>query len=185
MPLSEAQERCIEEFPQGSSHKYSLILADPPWQYGKKSKSYAGQMSYETMTYRQLAQIPVWDISADNCVLLLWTTGVFLPEAIKLTKEWGFQYKTMFGVWRKVYRDGSPVAGLGHWTRASHEFLLLGTRGRVKHFRRRTDLNQLVDDEHSIVEQRRGHSVKPLSSFELIREFFNVEKKIELSEKAE
>ena len=179
IPMSDSKA-CLDALPNGKDYRYQLILADPPWNYGAKSKSYAGQSNYESLTYRQLKAIPVWDIAAKNCVLLLWTTGVFLPEAIKLMDAWTFKYTTVFAVWRKVYSDGEPVCGIGHYTRASHEFLLLGTRGRVKQYRRRTDLNQLVDDEHTVVDTRSGHSVKPQSSFELIREFFAIENKIEL-----
>jgi len=182
---------CMEAFPlnkcrlgvcpaDGSCMHYQVILADPPWPYTPGGSQYTGQAKYPTMKLKEMKKIPVWDIAEKDCALLLWTTSVFIPSALKLIEYWGFKYVTMFAVWRKVYADGTPVTGCGHYTRSCHEFILLGRKGRIKQFRRRTDLSQLISDEHTIVAERSTHSTKPLTSYHLIEEFFNVDRKIEL-----
>ena len=200
MDNSPDEKACRETFPYGncgkrdhgcteSSHgHYQLILADPPWNYKVGGKKYQGQMPYKGMRMSELAAIPVHDIAERDSVLLMWATGPFLPQAIKLIEEWNFTYKTMFAVWRKVYASGMAVRAPGHYTRPCHEFILLGTRGRVSQFKRSANLSQLietdskkaVDWEHALIAERTGHSVKPREAFELLEEFFVCERRIEL-----
>jgi len=175
------KEACRNAFPR---KKYQLILVDPPWQYAKGCKSYVGTCPYPTMSYKELKKLPVWDIAEKDCAILLWTTGVYLENAFKLLREWGFTPTTPFIVWRKTYRDGTPICGLGHYTRGCHEFVILGKKGRIVKYRKRRDLPQLVDTanhfDHTIISERMGHSKKPNEAFEIIHEFWNCETKIEL-----
>jgi len=60
--------------------------------------------------------------SADDCVMWLWTTHRFLPDAFNLLDEWGFTYKATM-VWDK------KKMGMGHWLRMQAEFCLLGIKG--------------------------------------------------------
>lgn len=173
-------ECSFEKCDHTACHHYQVILADPPWAYTAGGKTYQGETKYPTLKLSELKKIPVWDIAGKDCALLMWTTSVFIPQAVKLMEYWGFKYVTMFAVWRKVYADGTPIHGMGHYTRSCHEFLLLGKKGRIKQFRRRADLSQLLSAEHSIVAKRTTHSVKPVEAFHLIEEFFNVDRMIEL-----
>lgn len=65
------------------------------------SKTYQGTMPYAPMKHKDLKVVPVHDIAEKNSVLLLWSTGPFLAQAITLITEWGFRFVTMFAVWRK------------------------------------------------------------------------------------
>jgi N6-adenosine-specific RNA methylase IME4 len=117
------------EWPKG---KYSVIYADPPWQYdnvrtGGSLKSGASQ-KYPTMPLDEIKALKVNEISEPNTVLFLWTTVPFLPDALDVMKEWGFRYKTMI-TWQKVGN------GLGYWFRGQTEHLLFGVKGKVKPFR--------------------------------------------------
>ena len=185
----------VKNCKDGKHGHYQLILVDPPWDYTstqKGKKGFAGYLPYSPMRYRDLKGLPIHDIAEKDCALLLWSTGPFLPQAIKVMETWGFRYVTTFGVWRKIYASGRPVCAPGCYSRSCHEYLLLGSRGRISSFRRACNLNQLIDDdykqlsdaEHTIVAQRSGHSVKPQEAFELMEEFFTCDRKIELFARA-
>ena len=97
--------------------KYELIYVDPPWRYRSGKVQGAAINHYATMSDEELYQLPVAEIAADNCVLLLWATFPKLPEALRLIEAWGFQYKTVGSVWVKTNPSGngffSALAG-GH-----------------------------------------------------------------------
>lgn len=59
------------------------------------------------MSDEELYQLPVAEIAAENCVLLLWATFPKLPEALRLIEAWGFQYKTVGFVWVKTNPSGN------------------------------------------------------------------------------
>lgn len=82
--------------------KYEMIYADPPWRYRSGKVQGAAINHYATMSDEELYQLPVAEIAADNCVLLLWATFPKLPEALRLIEAWGFQYKTVGFVWVKT-----------------------------------------------------------------------------------
>jgi len=137
---------------------YNIIYADPPWKYNDRrgdSKDYgACSAHYDTLSYKELKVIPIQDISADDCALFLWTTMPFLPDAISLVSDWGFRYRTVAFVWIKTNpKAGTVFKGLGNWTKANAELVLLGTRGKVK--RESKKVSQVI------VENRGKHSKKP------------------------
>ena len=68
--------------------------------------------------------------SADDSVLLLWTTFPQLEEAFRVLKAWGFKYKTGAFTWVKTNKDGSVYMGMGRHTRANAEICLLATKGK-------------------------------------------------------
>ena len=72
--------------------KYQIIYADPPWSYRSGKVQGAAQNHYQTMSDEQLYQLPVADLTAEDCALFLWCTFPKLPEAIKLISAWGFSF---------------------------------------------------------------------------------------------
>jgi len=140
------------------SKKYSIILADPPWTYkvwtakgGHKSAS----AHYPTMSLGDIRNlgIDLRAIEADDCVLFMWATYPNLKEAFSVLEAWGFEYKTVAFTWLKIYSDGSPVCGLGYWTRANAEICLLATRGHPKRVSKGV--------YQAILAPQREHSQKP------------------------
>lgn len=110
--------------------KYGCIYADPPWAYSNTATRSNVDGEYKsTMTVDEICLEPVSDLAADDCHLHLWTTNAFLFDARRVIEAWGFEYKSCF-VWVK------PQMGIGNYWRVSHEFMLLGIRGRPE-FRRR------------------------------------------------
>jgi N6-adenosine-specific RNA methylase IME4 len=106
-------------------HKFPTIYADPPWSYENKASRGAADNHYPTMSLDDICAEPVSDLAEENAHLHLWTTNGFLREAFEVIDAWGFRYKSCF-VWIK------DDIGMGNYWRVSHEFLLLGVRGRLR-----------------------------------------------------
>ena len=70
-----------------------MIYADPPWRYTQKGLQGAAEKHYPTMGIDEICALPVADLAAPDSVLFLWATFPQLPEALRLIKAWGFQYK--------------------------------------------------------------------------------------------
>ena len=136
------------------SGPYSVIYADPPWQYRNNKGQGVAENHYPTMSIKEIAALPVGELAAADCALFLWITCPLLNEVWAVLDAWGFQFKTVAFAWVKVNRqDYSLFTGLGWWTRANVELCLLATRGHPK----RQD-----NTVHQVVMSRiEGHSKKP------------------------
>lgn len=123
--------------------KYSIIYADPPWEYGNYSNagdrvkakraggSHYGITPYDGMSLDSIKSLPVNEISYPDAVLLIWATFPCLREALEVIDAWGFEYKTVAFTWVKRNRNGVGwFFGLGNYTRANAEICLLARRGR-------------------------------------------------------
>jgi N6-adenosine-specific RNA methylase IME4 len=107
------------------------------------------------MEMHDLCGLPVQDIAADNCVLLMWWVASMPSEALYLVSDWGFELKTMTAfIWNKKTKNGKPHFGMGHWTRAGAECCLLATKGKPKAGNR--SVRSVVD--HVVLR----HSQKPI-----------------------
>jgi N6-adenosine-specific RNA methylase IME4 len=145
---------------------FEVLVVDPPWPYA--GRGFRSAAPYESMTLAELHAMPVYELAATDCALLLWTTGPFLPHALELMHSWGFTYKTVFLDWHKVNRiRGTSRLGLGFYTRSCHEFLLLGTRGHALRWRRSRTVSQ-----HVVAPVER-HSQKPEAAWRAIETFFD------------
>lgn len=134
--------------------KYSVIYADPPWNYAAGGKTRNVERHYRTMKPEDIYSLPVQDIAEDDCLLFLWATFPNLDVALETIRRWGFQYKTAAFVWVKRNRKSpSWFWGLGNWTRANAEICLLATKGKPK---------RASASVHSIIDAPIGrHSEKP------------------------
>lgn len=157
--------------------RYKILYVDPPWEYKRKNCSGAAAKHYPTMTFSELAELPVPALAEKDAVLFLWATYPKIDEALRLFPEWGFEYKTIAFQWIKLnpttnlneYRimtvgellKKSCVLGLGYWTRGNTECCLLGTKGHPK--RENAGISQLI------FSPRRRHSEKPAEVREKIR----------------
>lgn len=115
--------------------KYRVILADPPWYF--KNWSAKGEVKnpvshYSCMTLAEIQELPVGQLAAPDCLLVLWATAPMLPQAIATVKAWDFTYKTA-GAWAKRSKTGGAWAfGTGYILRSAAEFWLVGTLGHPK-----------------------------------------------------
>lgn len=117
--------------------KYSIIYADPPWQFSNKktggSLKSSAESHYMTTSIEDLKKMPVNEMTEDDAILFMWWVGSMPQEAIDLVKAWGFTLKNMNGiVWNKLTRKGNPHFGMGFWTRAGSESILIATKGKIK-----------------------------------------------------
>lgn len=146
---------------------YSIILADPPWQYKVWSKAGMGRSAehhYPTMTKADIQRLDVASVAANDAVLFLWVTWPCLQEGIELISQWGFTYKTCGFLWAKRNKVArfSWFWGMGYWTRANTEPCLLATRGNPKRISK--SVHQLIEAPFT------RHSAKPLSTHQRIVE---------------
>lgn len=146
---------------------FGVIYADPPWHFKRYSEEKslahkrAPQDHYSTMTVEEMMALPVADVAAPDCVLLMWTTWPHLLFATALIEAWGFKYKTGGFDWLKadvstldLFPDPKQAdMKMGYWTRSNGEPCLLATRGKPKR------LN--ADVRMGIIEKAREHSRKP------------------------
>ena len=116
------------------SRRYSVIYADPPWDYSGQLHDRGGTSAhYGTAAVREIAELPVASIAAWDCACLMWATYPKLEEALYVLRAWGFVYKTVAFTWVKMNpKSGTPFFGMGAWTRANSEICLLGIRGMME-----------------------------------------------------
>lgn len=134
--------------------KYSIIYADPPWQYQRSKVQGAAENHYPTIGIDELCALPVADLAAPDSALFLWATFPQLPEALRLIEAWGFRYKSVAFVWlKKNKKADSWFYGLGFWRRGNAEICLLATKGHPK--RKAANIHQFIS---SPIE---AHSKKP------------------------
>ena len=136
-------------FPKG---KYDIILADPPWnETGGGRLRRGADRHYDLMKTKDIACLPVSEISADNAHLYLWVTNNFLHDGLHVMQAWGFDYKTAV-TWVK------DRFGLGQYFRGQPEHCLFGVRGMLPY--------KVVDGKRqqgvTVINAPRGeHSKKP------------------------
>jgi N6-adenosine-specific RNA methylase IME4 len=153
--------------------KYQIIYADPPWQYQDKGCNGNAESHYQTMSLKDICDLPVKDLAADDCVLFLWVTYPMLKEGMKVIESWGFKYKSIGFQWLKTYpKSQKYVFGLGRWTRGNTEPCLIATKG--KPHRIDNAISQLII--HPIMK----HSKKPDITREKIVQLMGELPRIEL-----
>lgn len=158
--------------------RYSVIYADPPWQYKVWDKDTGNGRSaeshYHTMTKQEIEQLPVAKISEKDGVLFLWVTYPCLEQGIELIKKWGYKYKTCAFTWVKLNKKSrTDFVGMGYYTRANCEICLLATKGKPLK-RLSKAVRQLV---MTPIEE---HSKKPSEVRERIVKLFGDTNRIEL-----
>lgn len=148
---------------------FAVILADPAWRYNDGTADPNRQIEehYPTMSVDAIAALPVEDIAADDSILFLWATAPLLLEALRVLETWGYQYRT-HAVWDKKHK------GMGYWFRGRHELLLVGVKGKPP----KPNPSALADSV--ILEERKGHSEKPIKVYELIEAYYPELPKVEL-----
>jgi N6-adenosine-specific RNA methylase IME4 len=139
----------MNDFPD---KKYKLMYLDLPLTYD--DKALAGNRGagckYDLMTDEELLNMPVGSIADKDCIMFLWATFPKLQLCLDCIKSWGFEYKTVAFVWVKKNGNGTNFMGMGRWTRANAEIVLLATKGSPK--RIDAGINQIIETipkEHS------------------------------------
>ncbi len=183
-------------------HGYGVIYADPPWGYETWSRGHVvpqkstdpGEQHYPVMTTPDMAKLPVGQLAAPNCALLMWSTSSHTPQAFWLAEQWGFRFASKAFTWAKLnknaedrhridamrwgeepatdgFGDFPSIAdsanwfmGMGHGTRRNTEDCWLFTRGNPKRIGK--GVRELI------VSPIREHSRKPDETYDRIERLF-------------
>lgn len=150
----------------GLTGRFGTILIDPPWRFanrtGKMAPEHKRLRRYLTMSFEEIAALPIGDYACPKSHLYLWCPNALLLEALQIMKGWGFTYKTNL-VWYKTRKDGGPDGrGVGFYFRNVTELLLFGTRGKLR------TLAPGRKQVNVIVSRKQEHSWKPAEVYEII-----------------
>lgn len=160
-----------------TDRKYSVIYADPPWEYRQKGSRGTAKQHYSTMTTKDICELPVREIATDDCICFMWATFPIIDQALKVMEAWGFEYKTAAFVWvKKNKKSNSNFWGMGAWTRANAEVCLIGISKNTK-------ASECVKSHavHQIIEAAvEQHSKKPDETRERIIKLLGDVPRIEL-----
>ena len=163
-------------FPKLPEKKFSIIYADPPWNYkGQKQHAGAGKKDtggaethYPTIKLEDLKNLKIQNIADDNCLLFMWTSSPHLDQAIELGKSWGFQWATIAFIWDK--QRTNP----GFYTLSQCELCLLFKKGKIPQPRGARNIRQFISVK------RTKHSAKPEEVRKRIDAMFPNHSKIEM-----
>ena len=147
--------------------RFGTVLADPPWRFknrtGKVAPEHRRLTRYETLSFEEIAALPVADFLLDSAHCYLWIPNALLPYGLDVLHAWGFEYKTNL-IWHKVRKDGgSDGRGVGFYFRNVTELILFGVKGKNARTLEpgRSQVNLLSS-------RKREHSKKPDEQYEII-----------------
>lgn len=157
--------------------KYNVIYADPPWKFkiwSDKGSGRSPETHYLTQSIQALKAFNIPGICEKDCVLLMWATFPCLKYAFDLAEAWGFIYKTVAFTWVKQNKNNERIfKGMGYYTRANAEVVLLFTKGKPL---KRVCCNV----EQVLISQRGDHSHKPAEIRKRIVKLFGNVPRVEL-----
>ena len=147
---------------ESSLGTFSVIYADPPWDY-------MGELAvgYPCMSTKEICDMPINNIATKDAVLFMWTSASLLGDALQVVKAWGFEFKTS-AVWDK------GAAGQGAYFRQQHEVLMICIRGNVP------EVPYGARPASVLKFPRLEHSRKPLEMYQIIDGMYPELSKIEL-----
>lgn len=147
---------------------YGAIAIDPPWKFASNSEAKPGRnprRHYPCMTMAEIAALPVGDLAARDCWLMMWITAPLLVLGVQtpILKAWGFKPSTIGFTWVKLnkgmtrsflpFDDDAAFVSTGFTTRANVEYVVLARRGKPP--RASASVRSLI------LAERREHSRKP------------------------
>jgi N6-adenosine-specific RNA methylase IME4 len=145
---------------------FGTVLADPPWRFqnrtGKVAPEHKRLSRYDTMSWKEIAALPVDDLMAPKSHCYLWVPNALLAEGLQVLENWGFTYKANL-VWAKRRKDGGPDGrGVGFYFRNTTELVLFGTKGKLR------TLAPARSQVNIIETRKREHSRKPDEQYPII-----------------
>lgn len=151
---------------QAGDEAYSVVYADPAWEYSNSGIGAAAARQYLTMPTEDICTLLQRQgvKLTSNAVLFLWATNPLLPDALQVMTAWGFEYKTNM-VWVKGRNTG------GFYVSGGHELLLIGVRGQMR---------PSVISSSVIAIPATTHSRKPAELYKLIESMYPDQRYIEM-----
>lgn len=156
----------LRVFTDLDGQRFATVLADPPWRFvnrtGKVAPEHRRLSRYDTMDVKEIAALPVVDITAERSHCYLWVPNALVADGLMVMEQWGFTYKSVL-VWHKVRKDGgSDGRGVGFYFRNVTEMVLFGVRGSLRTLdpgRRQVNL---------FATRKREHSRKPEELYDIV-----------------
>jgi N6-adenosine-specific RNA methylase IME4/ParB-like chromosome segregation protein Spo0J len=108
-----------------SKAKFSVVYADPPWNYGQKMSTAIGAPhgQYALMPLDDIKAMDVRSLAAKDSICWMWVPNCLIKAGIEVLEAWGFEFVTTV-VWLK--NSGAPTQGA---VLPRHETILIGKRG--------------------------------------------------------
>jgi len=105
------------------------------------------------MATDDICKLPISTITDDDCILFIWATFPNLPQAFRVIKAWGFDYRTLGFSWIKTNKNQGYFFGIGSYTKSNCEVCLIGVKGHP----------EIISDKISsvLISPINGHSKKP------------------------
>jgi N6-adenosine-specific RNA methylase IME4 len=155
------------DLPREIPGQFGSILIDPPWRFtnrtGKVAPEHRRLRRYRTMSFAEIAALPVGELALPQSHLYLWCPNALVAEGLEILRAWGFTYKTNL-VWYKTRKDGGPDGrGVGFYFRNVTELILFGVKGRLR------TLPPARSQVNVIVSRKQEHSRKPEAVYDLVR----------------
>lgn len=152
---AEVAKQLEAEAPTMPEGPFRVIVADPPWHYGKRvnDATHRGDLPYPSMATEAICALPVEGVAHDDAILWLWTTNAHMRDAYDVIAAWGFEPKTIL-TWVK------NRIGLGDWLRGQTEHCILAVRGKP--------VVTLTNQTTVIHGPVREHSRKPDEFYEMV-----------------
>lgn len=134
---------------------YQVIVVDPPWSHesGNARLLRRAAAPYPSMSLAKISALQLGRIARRDCVVWLWTTNLWMPQAFDVLRSWGFTHRTIL-TWVK------HKMGLGTWLRGQTEHCIMATRGKP--------VITLANQTTVLHAPARGHSRKPDEFFDLV-----------------
>lgn len=169
---------------------YELIMIDPPWPTEMRSAKGEGKSHarhYGSMSFEQIAALPVGQLAARNCGLFVWSTWPHVlyggdpklhyadadasrSRVGECIKAWGARAVTG-GAWRKMTKHGKVAFGTGYRARSSCEPFHLCIFGSPKNSK---SMRNIFDG------LRRRNSEKPEDAFAWCEKWMPGARRVEL-----
>ena len=151
--LEDIQKKQVKEI----NGVYDVIVIDPPWPIQKIERDERPNQScldYPTMSIEEIAQLKLpFD---DKCHIWVWTTQKFLPDALNIISIWNLKYVCVF-TWHKP--GGFQPYNLPQF---NSEFAVYARNGSPVFINTKAF-------KTCFEAQRTGHSEKPESFYEMVR----------------
>lgn len=160
--------------PPSQAGSYRCLVVDPPWDQGKTGKrsvrpNQGTELDYDTMTFTEIAALPVDEWAAPEAYLWLWATNSrsrssgrpILMQAFDLMEIWGFRYYTLL-TWDKA----TGPCPFGPY-QITTEHCLFGYRGKADFPK-----DSLGKMKTAFSASVRRHSEKPSELYESVQHYF-------------
>jgi len=167
--------------------RFATAIIDPAWPYsaapGKRDGAYESQGETplsgfvqggkcdagckSVITISDLASLPVGKLVGGY--IFLWAAGPFLPAALLVMEEWGFEYInqicwTKYNMARALKNGGNGgYGGVGFWFLGNHELCLIGKKKGMPSIR--------TGESSSFLAEKTRHSTKPDNVHVLVEKY--------------